>query len=138
MVGVAFYFEPNDVDVYSGRAIDLDAWYLASQIPTDITKMLVVNRTDAKIAMPSINIALAVVDELPELENAVYLDPNKGTPLWDLDHSDVDWYVFGPANGWGPEDPTKTYIHIPHNGNIHCHSQHVMTTVMFHRYEGMS
>lgn len=137
MTGVAFYFEPNDTDVYSGRAIDLDAWYLASQIPTDITKMLVVNRTDAKIAMPSISIQLTIVDELPELENAVYLDPNKGTSLWDLEHSDIDWYVFGPANGWGPEDPNRTYVHIPHTKNIHCHSQHVMTTVMFHRYGSM-
>jgi hypothetical protein len=137
MAGVVFYFEHNDIDVYSGRAIDLDAWYLASQISPDIDKMLVVNRTDTRIAMPQTNISLEVVRELPELEGAVYLDPTKGESLWGLEHSSVNWYVFGPAGGWGREDPNKRYINIPHSPGVHCHSQHVMTTVMFHRYGSM-
>jgi hypothetical protein len=135
MVGVAFYFEPNDIDVYSGRAIDLDAWYLASQISAGVTELLVVNRTDVKLVTPNSNMTFVVVDELPELNNAVYLDPTKGTSLWGLDHSTVEWYVFGPAGGWEKEDSKKTYIHIPTREGIHCHSQHVMTTVMFHRHK---
>lgn len=139
MVGVAFYFEHNDIDVYSGRAIDLDAWNIASKISGDITEMLIVNRTEQKLNTPDTQLVFSVVDKLPILENAIYLDPTKGTSLWDLDHSPVEWYVFGPASGWDHQaDPTKRYIHIPTMMNVHCHSQHVMTAVMYHRYGTMN
>ena len=139
MAGVAFYFEDNDTDVYSGRAIDLDAWHLASKVPGDITKMLIVNRTEQKLHTPDTQLDFSIVTELPILERAIYLDPTRGTSLWDLDHSEVEWYVFGPASGWGHlADPEKRYVHIPQGGIAHCHSQHIMTAVMLHRYGTMS
>lgn len=137
MAGVVFYFENNDVDVYSGRSVDLDAWYLASQIPGDIDRIIVINKTDTHLVTPNTRLDFFVAEDLPRLENAVYLDPKWGDSLWDLDHAEVDWYVFGPASGWGERDSDKQYINIPHTNNVHCHSQHVMTTVMFHRYGSM-
>jgi len=134
MAGVAFYFEDNDIDVYSGRTIDLDAWHLASRIPGDIDRMIVINKTQQKLTTGYCDIDFRVVDELPRLENAVYLDPRRGQSLWQLDHEKVDWYVFGPAGGWDKTELGREYVHIPHHGLVHCHSQHVMTTVMFHRY----
>ena len=144
MAGIAFYFEDYDLDVYSGRAIDLAAWYLASLIPGDIDKMIVVNKTGARVPLPTVeNLDFRVVDELPELENAVYLDIHAGTPLYELDHSRVDWYVFGPAYGWRVAAANnqfdmegKQYVTIPQASVRipHCHAQHVVSTVMFHRY----
>jgi hypothetical protein len=133
MAGIAFFFEENDTDVYSGRRIDLDQWYYASQLPGDIDRLLVVNLTDQKLATPNADIHFEVVPLLPPLERAVYLCPHGVESLWEFDH-DVDWYVFGPAGGWHGYNCERT-LAVPQANNGHCHSAHVMTTVMFHRYK---
>lgn len=132
MAGIAFFFEDENIDVYSGHLIDLGVWNLAAKLAGDITKLLVVNHTQLQLVMPDADINFTVVTELPELENAAFMTPDRGIPLWDIDHSKVDWYVFGPAGGW--DNKERDYINIPQNGMAHCHSAHVVQTVMFHRY----
>lgn len=136
MVGAAFFFEANDVDVYSGRQIDLDAWYLATRLTDDVRSILVVNRTDVALSTPNVDYDFQVVQELPVLPGALYLDPVRGPPLSTIDHSAVEWYVFGPASGWDAED--RNYAHVPQAGTGHCHSQHVMTHIMYERYAWLS
>ena len=141
MVGVCFYFEDNDVDVWSGRRIDLDAWNYAAKAAGDIDKMIVINKTLSKLTTPDGELDFSVVEELPELEGRIayiccpWNKMKLATPLWDFDHN-VDWYVFGPAGGWHHEVDIGVYI--PQAGIGALHSTHVASTVMFHRYRTLS
>ena len=133
MAGVCFYFEDYDTDVWSGH--NLDAWNYAFKVAGDIDNLIVVNKTDQVIQSPDRRLSFEVVTELPELSNACYLTPpwHESTSMWDFDHN-VDWYVFGPATGWGGS-PGDLMIHIPQDGLGAVHSVHACTTVMFHRYK---
>jgi len=132
MAGICFFFEDSDVDVWSGK--DLDAWNYAIKAAGDVDNMIVVNKTDQYLQSPDVNLGFQVVNELPELENATFIkcpwDSGENISLWDFDHN-TDWYVFGPASGWGGVDG----VCIPQNGIGACHSVHIATTVMFHRYQ---
>jgi len=132
MAGICFYFEDNDSDVYSGRDIDLDAWNYACKAAGDIDRMIVVNRTDNVLTTPDSDMRFEVVTELPDLPNAVRVcTPWKGgEPLWTFDH-EVDWYVFGPSEGW--PDVSKG-VHIPLAGKAALHAVHAATVVLTHRY----
>ena len=134
MAGICFYFEPHEVDVWSGH--DLDAWNYAAKAAGDIRRMIVVNRTDQRVPCPDAGLAsFEVMRHAPRLENAVYLvGPNECGPnsvsLWDFDHN-VDWYVFGPAAGWGS---SRDGLHVPQSGKGSLHSVHICSVVMMHRY----
>ena len=130
MAGLCFYFEAEDIDVWSGK--NLDAWNYAAKAAGDIDKLIVINRTDQKLVSPDAAMEFRVVDKLPELQNAVYcVGPQEKSlgwiSLWDFDH-DVDWYCFGPAQGWNPPDP-QLHIPVP----IGFHSVHAATVIMAHR-----
>lgn len=135
MAGLVFYFESADVDVWSGK--NLDAWNYAAQAAGDITRMIVVNKTDQVLRTPDAGLEdFRVVQELPLLRNAAYfVGPGERkpstVPLWSFPH-DVDWYVFGPAAGWPrPFDRTVT---VPQAGLGALHAVHVATTALLHRY----
>ena len=134
MAGLCFYFEDYDVDVWSGH--DLDAWNYAAKTAGDITKIIVVNKTDQLIRSPDSSLELfEVVQELPKLPNSIKcVGPNEKGPnaisLWDFSH-DVDWYIFGPAAGWGGQ---VDGLNIPQAGRGALHSVHACTVIMTHRY----
>lgn len=138
MAGVCFYYEDYDTDVWSGR--DLDAWGYACKVAGDIDKIIVINKTDG--AVPSFDRAFefCVVPDLEAAEAAM-----TGTRMymvcpWEVgNHTsiaghphNVDWYVFGPAAGWGKSGPDGVYI--PQAGQGAVHSVHAATVVMFHRF----
>ena len=139
MAGICFFFEHPDVDVWSGK--DLDAWHYAARIAGDIDRMMVVNKTGMVLESPDRALDFQVVGALPILPNACFLTTPKERfhpeqPLWDYDHR-ADWYVFGPASGWTGNLPSmdgEHVVYIPQSGFAHCHSVHVATAVMFHRY----
>jgi hypothetical protein len=144
MAGIVFYFEEYDTDVWSGRDIDMDAWKYNSKI-ADIDKVYIINRTDETIKWFDYTMDIQIVDEMPKLEGHVtqlvvpseVVKYNKeSVSLWDFDHK-TDWYVFGPANGWGGDHFGDTLLSIPHNNNVHHHSVFVASTVMYHRYENI-
>ena len=138
MVGIVFYFENPDVDVWSGK--NLDAWNYACKVAGDVTDMIVVNKTLADIKTPDAELNFQVVSELPELTgNVCYLACpwniiSKLAPLQECNHQTTDWYVFGPADGWGA-DQLETGYFLPQAGHGACHSVHIATAVMFHRYQ---
>jgi hypothetical protein len=144
MVGVVFFFEENDVDVYSGRRIHLDAWNYAIKAAGDITDMIVINRTDKNISSPDSELNFKVVSEMPDLDGVIVhlVCPwdkieNNSVALWDFDH-EADWYVFGPASGWNAEDIIKVGVHIPQSNMGALHAVHVASIVMMHRYKVIS
>ena len=139
MAGVVFYFEENDVDVYSGRRIDLDAWNYAIKLAGDVDTMIVINRTNQELTTPDAHLNFQVVSQMPELTGEIAhlicpwdLSTHK-TALWDFNHQ-VDWYVFGPGTGWTDKAP-ESGIYMPQHGLAACHSVHVATAVMAHRYK---
>lgn len=138
MVGVCFFFEQNDIDVWSGRKADLDAWNYAIKAAGDVDRVVVVNRTDLKLRTFDADLDLMFVDELPELlgrrihVHAPREPAKQTTPLWAFDHLGVDWYLFGPAMGWRCEIPEG--IHIPTANDVELHAVHIASIVMAHRF----
>ena len=107
MAGIVFYFEENDIDVWSGRKMDLDAWNYNCKIG-NINDVIIVNKSSINIQPFDRGMNIKIVDELPNLNGHVtQLVTNTEmkkykksySELWDFDHK-TDWYVFGPANGW--------------------------------------
>ena len=137
MAGIVFHFEEYDRDVYSGRRIDFDAWRYAAKAAGDIDKMIVVDKTGLQFGHPGGEIEFSVVNELPELEGKVaymvcpWNNVKSKTSLWDFDHN-VDWYVFGPASGWGEMDEG---IYIPQASEVASHAIHIANVVLMHRYK---
>lgn len=147
MAGICFFFESYDIDVWSGRRIDLDAWNYACKAAGDIDRIVVVNRTASKISTPDRRINFECIQpsmtgdpiqDLPKFEGKVayvccpWDTANEMVSLWEFDH-DVDWYVFGPASGWrGKIEGLGLYI--PQAGQAATHSVHVASTILMHRY----
>jgi len=138
-VGIVFFFEENDVDVWSGRNVDLDAWNYNCKI-ADIKKAIIVNKTEQDIQTFDVDMDIQIVTSLPLLtghttqivcpwENT----PTQKTNLWEFDHN-TDWYVFGPSSGWANNYFGDSYLTIPQNGLGAHHSVFVATSIMFHKY----
>jgi hypothetical protein len=138
MAGICFYFESYDLDVWSGREIDLDAWNYACKACGDIDKIIVVDKTYSNIKTPDSSLDFKIVHTLPELEGKIiqiccpWNDMENSVSLWDFDHN-VDWYVFGPASGW--KNKIKNGLYIPQKGIAALHSVHIASTILLHRYE---
>jgi hypothetical protein len=136
LAGIAFFFEDNDTDVYSGRRVDLDAWNYASKMSNDIDRAIIVNRTDQKLQSFDRAMDIEIVDTLPELDGTVtrvvtpWSADDDTVELYDFDHR-TDWYVFGPAAGFSPDGSSVT---IPQAGRGAMHSVHTASVVMAHRH----
>ena len=137
MPGVCFYFEDSDTDVWSGH--DLDAWGYACKVAGDISDIIVVNKTTQEI--PSFDRAFNLT-EVADLAAAEALMTGEKMYLicpWEAgNHVSIagnlhtaDWYVFGPATGFGG---SRDGVFIPQAGQGAVHSVHAATVVMFHRY----
>jgi hypothetical protein len=137
MAGLVFYYQDSDIDVWSGH--NLDAWNYAASAAGSIDKMIVINQTDQVVNTPNASLEFRLVEEMPVLEGhkTLVVCPWEIAPkvsLANFDH-DTDWYVFGPAQGWGnPLPSADAYLTIPQAGQGACHSVHVATAIMYDRY----
>jgi hypothetical protein len=140
MAGIVFFFEDNDVDIFSGRRIDLSAWNYAIKSAGDVDRVIVVNKTDK--ALPSIDsdfLQFEIISELPILSGHVtriicpWDNADIKIPLWDFNHN-TDWYVFGPAGGWGRYATPSNGVYIPMANSGALHSVHIASAVMLHRF----
>ena len=141
MAGICFYFEDNDIDIWSGRSIDLDAWNYSIKLTPDIDKVVIINKTTQSLQPFDISIDTVITDNMPVLSGSLTqivcpweVTPSPITDLWDFNHQ-TDWYLFGKATGWGDEYFSNSYVTIPQNGMSACHAVHVNTTIMAHRYK---
>ena len=139
MSGICFFFENSDIDVWSGRDIDLDAWNYACKV-ADIKKAIIINKTNKKLKPFDADMDIKIVNEFSpkllkgDVTQVVTPWEKKGaTSLWNFNHK-TDWYVFGPADGWR-QYFGKRQLTIPQNGEGACHAVHIATVVMFHRYK---
>ena len=140
MAGLVFYFEDNDRDVWSGRNLDFDAWNYLAQIPGDITKIRVINKTQNTYDPFNEALDVEYLDALPDFgtDHVTQLvcpwEPVEYIELWDFDHN-TDWYVLGPANGWGGNHFGDQLVSVPQYSNVACHAIHIATVAMAHRYK---
>lgn len=125
--------------MWSGRDIDLDAWNYAIKAAGDIDRVVVVNRTAQTLRTFDAGLNFRVVSvEVPVLPGEVvhvacpWDRAKKKTPLWVFPHN-VDWYVFGPSEGWCGRYLDRA-VYIPQAGKAAMHAVHVASAVMFHRY----
>jgi hypothetical protein len=145
MAGIVFYFEDNDVDTWSGRHSDLDAWNYAIQLTSDVRDVYIINKTDQSFSF-NLEFNTTYVTDQPTLTGNVtqiicpwehmgdsFPEGAVCEHLWDFDH-ETDWYLFGPARGWGANLFADRFICIPQNGQVACHSVHIATMIMAHRY----
>jgi len=148
MAGICFFFEDNDIDMYSGRVIDLEAWNYATQAGgEDMKDMLVLNCTgvfgdyqDIRTPNKRFNFESrkhSGRDPHPELKGRVAYfmiptDKRVQKSLWDFDH-EVDWYCFGPAHS-DHFQPEKEDVCITIPLPVQLHAVHTANIVMAHRY----
>jgi hypothetical protein len=140
MAGIVFFFEENDVDLFSGRRIDLSAWNYAIKSAGDIDRVIVVNRTNMNISSFDSELTeFRIEREIPVLTGKVchiicpWDTSNVNIPLWDFDH-DVDWYLFGPAAGWRKYGCVDFGVSVPMSGRGALHAVHIASTIMLHRF----
>ena len=115
-----------------------------------IDEMIVINRTDSAPANPAeiigqgLDNGFTVVRSLEEAQAVIgggrvtqVVCPwdfgRQATDLWDYQH-ETDWYVFGPASGWGGRDIGSDKITIPVPDNTPMFSVQAATVIFSHRY----
>lgn len=150
--GICFYFEDNNIDVYSGRLIDLDAWRYACKA-FGVYTMRVINKTRQLLAMhdmemdfkeysseeeflaDSINDKLIYV-ECPLLLNNVVKYEELPVFQHPVEGDGYIFYCFGPADGFRPKSQDdKIWITIPMtNLSMVMHSVHAVICVLYDRY----
>jgi len=147
MAKVCIYYQPYDIDTFSGNPERLYAWSYAFQSVGDITDLKIIDSVG--ISYPtgiSSSIKTEVIKDFPDFGNETVTQlvcpwnqpPKESISLWNFDH-DTDWYFFGPASGWKEEEYIgDNYVHIPTHGNTEFHSLHVGTVVMTHRYKTLN
>lgn len=149
MAGIVFWFENNDRDVFSGRKVDLDAWRYAVKAG-GIEKARCFNATELEVKFDKdFDFEVAGKDNIDFLdwvdshkeENLVFFDtewscPESAIPISDLDHSTVDWYIFGAANGFHSDIlRDHNFVYLPINGMGALHSVHIASAVLLRRWE---
>jgi len=139
MVGVCFFYEDPDVDVFSGRPEMLHAWNYALKSAGDVTRVAIINKTGDHITF---NRAFdyTVYDNIDDfymtadgtlMHVGAANEFDVSMSLWSYEHGD-DWLVFGPSNG---HSKRPTGLTIPTANNTVFHAVHAATVVMTHRYE---
>ncbi len=143
MAGILFYFQDYDVDVFSGKRDDLDAWRYAANAG-GIDKIRCVNESEFDVSLGFTDMDFDVVDEgwISNQSNVAVLDtewtcPDGAIPLSELDHSSVDWYVFGAADRGVPQGLDAQYVYVPQFGNGALHSLHIAPVVLLRRWESI-
>lgn len=143
MAGILFYFQDYDTDVFSGTRDDLDAWRYAVKAG-GIDKIRCINESDLDVSLGFTDMDFKVVDEdwIKSQSNVVVFDtewtcPNSAIPLSRLDHSKVEWYVFGSADLGAPEVDGAQYVYLPQYGKGALHSLHIASAVLLRRWENI-
>lgn len=131
--GVCLHFEDNDRDVWSGRAIDLDAWrYALKAFGGD--RLAVVNLSEAELSVRDESI---VVEEHPSFDAFTAAHEGEclvcvelgGPSLVDFTHPAACWYVFGGTTATLP----RADVSVPTRGVV-LHPVHVQSIVLWDRH----
>ena len=140
MAGICFFYEDYEVDVWSGH--NFDAWNYACKLAGDIDKAIVINKTSQTLTSFDKAMDVQFVADIDEANATMTGEVIYLACPWEVEVHPVslasyphtaDWYVFGPAAGWGNHEYGNCF-YLPQAGTGAVHSVHAATTVMFHRY----
>jgi hypothetical protein len=148
MAGIVFWFQSQDRDVFSSRPIDLDAWRYAAKAG-GIDQARCINETPWPIFFDGdfdFEIIGSRRDDFMEWSkdktNMVILEterqcPEGAIPLRELDHSKVEWYIFGNGNA-SPQGVDGQYVYLPQDGIGGLHPVHTASAVLLRRWEELT
>ncbi len=148
MAGVVFWFQSQDKDVFSCRPIDLDAWRYAIK-SGGINQARCFNETPLPLFFDQdfdFEIAGSNLDDFrdwaKDKSNLIILQcewscPESAIPLSEVDHSKVDWYVFGRGSGL-PNNLPGQYVYLPQDGLGGLHPVHTASAVLLRRWEELT
>jgi hypothetical protein len=145
MAGIVFWFQEKDRDVFSSRRIDLDAWRYAAKAG-GIDKARCINQTDQHLHFDG-DFDFEIIGQnssdlrkwLEDQENAVIFQcewscSSDAIPMRMVDHTNVDWYVFGEGNST-PPDLKGQYVYMPQCDQGGLHPVHAASAAMLRRWE---
>ncbi len=154
--GIVVPFELNDIDVWSGREIDLDA-YRYTLKGFGLNKLIVINLAGAKLPTSKAfdqEMDYRVLDTYEEFfeqelgrSQLTLFEPQwefgshyAPTALQDLSHSKEGWYVFGPAMGFDKSwvDLDIRYSYMPMIPRCAWHTTHLVAAVLWDRQKAIS
>ncbi len=139
MVGVCFYYEDPDVEVFSGRPEMLHAWNHALLAAGDVTRVAIINLLGKHVTFNKAFDCTVynTIDEFYENADGTLMHVGAANEfdvpmsLWNYTHTD-DWLVFGPAHG---HPKSAAGLTIPTHNDTVFHAVHAATVVMCHRFE---
>ena len=132
-MNILFHFDDWSADVWSGRQIDLDAWFLLRSL-WGVEKLACINLTDQEIKTGRENFEVfdSFDDFLCAHENEPMTQmqhPNKTSlPLSSINLESNEWVLFGPAQGWDNISGLRSAC-VSQNGGDSHHAPYIAAIV---------
>lgn len=138
---IMFHFDDYHKDVWSGREIDFDIWFVFKSI-WNLTELAVVNVSDATLSTAGRD-NITIYNNLSDFESDtsgpyISLEHPKNNPsqlLRDHTFDDNAWYCIGPSQGWlGDYISGSTTLGIEQTGNAEMHAPFVSAVLSYKRF----
>jgi len=138
---IMFHFDNYHKDVWSGREIDFDMWFVFKSI-WNLDELAVVNVSDTTLSTAGRE-DITIYNTLSDFETAtsgpyICLEHPKHTPsqlLNDHTFDDTAWYCIGPTDGWlGNHISGSTTLGIEQSGNAEMHAPFVSAVLSYKRF----
>ena len=138
---VMFHFDNYHKDVWSGREIDYDMWFVFKSI-WNLSELAVVNVSDTTLSTAGRE-NITIYNTLADFVSAtsgpyICLEHPKHSPSQMLDShtfDDTAWYCIGPTEGWvGNYISGSTTLGIEQSGDAEMHAPFVSAVLSYKRY----
>lgn len=138
---VMFHFDNYHKDVWSGREIDYDMWFVFKSI-WSLSELAVVNVSDTTLTTAGRE-NITIYNTLADFVSAtsgpyITLEHPKHNPSQMLNNhtfDDTAWYCIGPTEGWmGNYISGSTTLGIEQAGNAEMHAPFVSAVLSYKRY----
>ena len=138
---IMFHFDNYHKDVWSGRDIDFDMWFVFKSI-WNLTELAVVNVSDTTLSTVGRD-NITIYNTLSDFETAttgpyICLEHPKHNPsqlLNDHTFDDTAWYCIGPSAGWlNNYIDGSTTLGIEQTGNAEMHAPFVSAVLSYKRF----
>lgn len=139
---IMFHFDDYHRDVWSGRAIDFDIWFVFKSI-WGLSELAVINHSGVTLSTAgreNITIYNSIDAFLTATSGSSYvtLEHPKHSPsqlLADHTFNDSAWYCIGPTEGWGGNYISgSTTLGIEQTGNDEMHAPFVSAVLAYTRH----
>lgn len=139
---IMFHFDDYHIDVWSGRQVDYDIWFIMKDIWLDgVSELAVVNQSSMTLTTAGRE-GITIYSSITDFTDAttgpyICLECPKNSPtelLADHTFDDNAWYCIGPPNGWLGQYLGTTTLGIEQEGNAELHAPFVSAVLCYSRY----